>query len=401
MVDSSDDGNQDMDFQEVRYNKRKKGSNMGDESEYEKLCTSKTRDSGQRMMRNSEEKEIKVMITFVKQAEQYMHPVKLSKAIEKEVGSVKGAVCLSNGRVLIKCKDENQKAKILKLKTLGGGKISCAGIDVKKCGVISAVPLNVTMEEVKGNLIGGKVALARRLTTWKDNEKCGSLSVLLHFVDNNLPVKVKLGFISYVVREYVPPPLRCYKCQRIGHTAAVCKGKMRCAKCGGEHEYGKCQEGAEIKCCNCGGEHSAAYAGCPVQQQAREIQKVKSTQNVTYAEAARRVKHVDDTRIHIGPEQTSQNDKSMEQLNLIKNDSNDNISMSKTDFVAFICAVVNGTGQVERRSDKIKIVVECANKFLNCIGISAEQVHKILQSKEGRTEGSITTNYDASQCNDI
>lgn len=151
---------------------------MGDESEYEKLCTSKTRDSGQRMMRNSEEKEIKVMITFVKQAEQYMHPVKLSKVIEK-VGSVKGATCLSNGRVLIKCKDENQKAKILKLKTLAGGKISCAGIDVKKRGVISAVPLNVTMEEVKGNLIGGKVALARRLTTWKDNEKCDSLSVTL------------------------------------------------------------------------------------------------------------------------------------------------------------------------------------------------------------------------------
>lgn len=53
------------------------------------------------------------------------------------------------------------------------------------------------------------------------------------------------------------------------------------------------------------------------------------------------------------------------------------------------------------KEDLIKIVAECANKFLNCIGISAEQVHKILQSKEGRTEGSITTNYDASQCNDI
>jgi len=269
------------------------------------------------------------------------------------------------------------------------------------CGVISAVPLNVTMEEVKENLIGGKVALARRLTTWKDNVKCDSLSVLLHFEDSILPVKVKLGFISYVVREYLPPPLRCYKCQRIGHTATVCKGKMRCAKCGGEHEYGKCQEGAEIKCCNCGGEHSAAYAGCPVQQQARVIQKVKSTQNVTYAEAARRVKHVSDTRKHAGLEQTSQIDKSMDRLNSIKNDSNDNISMNKTDFVAFICAVVNGTGQIGRRSDKIKIVVDCANKFLNCIGISAEQVHKILQSKEGRTEGGITTNYEASQCNDV
>lgn len=121
---------------------------------------------------------------------------------------------------------------------------------------------------------------------------------------------------------------------------------------------------------------------CPVQQQTREITKIKSTQNETYAEAARRVKYVDDTRIHIGQEQTSHNDKSMKHLNLIKNDLNDNINMSKTDFVAFICAVVNGTGQVERRSDQIKIVVECANKFLNCIGISAEQVHKSLKKGE-------------------
>ncbi len=71
----------------------------------------------------------------------------------------------------------------------------------------------------------------------------------------------------------------------MGHTANFCKGKIRCAKCGGEHEYGKCEEGVEIKCCNCGGGHSAAYAGCPVQQEAHEVQKVKTVQNLTYAEA--------------------------------------------------------------------------------------------------------------------
>ncbi|KAL0151055.1 hypothetical protein M9458_053568, partial [Cirrhinus mrigala] len=73
-----------------------------------------------------------------------------------------------------------------------------------------------------------------------------------------------------------------------------------------------------------------------MQQQAREIQKVKSTQNLTYAEAARKVKHVAETRMQSEQAQASQ-------------------------------TMVNGTAQVERRSDKIKIVVECANRFLNCI----------------------------------
>ncbi len=207
------------------------------------------------MITSNEEKDIKVMITFVKQAEQYIHPVKLSKVIEKEIGSVKGVTCLNNGRDLIKCKDKIQRAKILELKSLAGGKISCAEVGMRKSGVISGVSLNVTREEIKGNLIGGNVASVKRLMTWKDSKKCDSLSVLIHFEDSNLPVKVKLGFISYVVREYIPPPLCCYNCQRIGHTAAVCKGKWRCAKCGEEHEYGKCQEGTKMKWCNCGDEH--------------------------------------------------------------------------------------------------------------------------------------------------
>lgn len=101
---------------------------------------------------------------------------------------------------------------------------------------------------------------ATRLQRRRDGVKSDSLSVVLDFKDA-LPKHVMLGFISYEVREYVPTPLRCFKCQRFGHTASQCKSKMRCARCGGEHEYGKCEREAKIKCCNCGGEHSAAYGG--------------------------------------------------------------------------------------------------------------------------------------------
>lgn len=57
----------------------------------------------------------------------------------------------------------------------------------------------------------------------------------------------------------MPPPLRCYKCQRYGHVAAQCRGKPRCAKCGGGHEYGGCGEKAELRFCSCGDPHSTAY----------------------------------------------------------------------------------------------------------------------------------------------
>lgn len=72
----------------------------------------------------------------------------------------------------------------------------------------------------------------------------------------------------------------------MGHVAAQCKGKKRCAKCGGAHDYGECGSNVMAKCCNCGGEHSAAFGGCKVQ---REAQRYIMTDPVSYAEAIKQI----------------------------------------------------------------------------------------------------------------
>lgn len=382
-----DDEDQGMDYHEVRYNKRKKKSSMGDVSDGEQTI----RNIRSEASKESVEREIKVIVTFTKQTEQQKHPVKISKAIEKEIGIVKAVSCLTNGRLMIKCMDEKQKQKILKMKTIAGGKVICTEIGEKTRGVISGVPLNVSVDDIKGSLDGGTVVSARRLQMWKDSKRCDSMSVMIQFEGNTLPIKVKLGFMSFSVREYIPPPLRCFKCQRMGHVANACKGKMRCAKCGGEHEYGKCEEGTEIKCCNCGEGHSAAYAGCPIQQEAREIQKIKIVQNITYAEATRKIKaRAETTRVKVqGINAEFSNQKN---ANPTRNESDELFVMNKIGFVAFICAVINGTTQVERKSDKLKIIVGCANKFLKLTGISAEEVHEMLNVKEGNGALEVTQN---------
>ena len=86
------------------------------------------------------------------------------------------------------------------------------------------------------------------------------------------------------MREYVPPPMRCYKCQRYGHIATFFKGKQRCGKCGGDHEYDKCESDVK-KCSNCGGGHTAAYGGCPVRKRAVVVQQVRAEKKITYAQA--------------------------------------------------------------------------------------------------------------------
>lgn len=66
--------------------------------------------------------------------------------------------------------------------------------------------------------------------------------------------------------------------------------KQRCGKCGGEHKYGECGEDAKPECCNCGGEHSATYGGCEIRKRAMKVQNIKTTEGITYAEAIKRVK---------------------------------------------------------------------------------------------------------------
>lgn len=67
--------------------------------------------------------------------------------------------------------------------------------------------------------------------------------------------QVKIGYMSLLVRPYIPPPLCCYRRQRYGHIAVVCKGKQRCPNCGGDHRIENCGESAQDKCCKCGGQN--------------------------------------------------------------------------------------------------------------------------------------------------
>lgn len=191
------------------------------------------------------------------------------------------AKCLDQGRVLIIVKDVGQKNKLLKMKELNGEKITTKEIGVAKVekGVMYGIPTYIITDEIHENIKGGKVVNVRRLYQTKEGQWHENESILLTF-EGEMPEKAEMGYISYPVQVYVPVPLRCFKCQRIGHVAAVCRGKIRCVKCGGEHEFDKCTEVNGLKCCNCGGPHSAAYGGCEVQIKAREVQKYKAEHKI-------------------------------------------------------------------------------------------------------------------------
>ena len=89
-------------------------------------------------------------------------------------------------------------------------------------GVISGVPISVSIREVVENLRlrNSSVKSVKRMT--RGVEKKEIETVLVEFVEKVLPKELYFGFLRYNVGEYVPKPLQCFNCQEFRHLAKVC-----------------------------------------------------------------------------------------------------------------------------------------------------------------------------------
>lgn len=335
-------------------------------------------------MRVINDKELKVKLQFDSPIS--INPLKITKALHAAVGTVQ-VTPVRDGSLLIGCYNAAQRDKLLAMSEMDGKKIKCTYWERKKLelGVITDVSTDLPCEDIMSNVSGANVVKCRRLMFTRDRIKKESLSVLLFFDEKVLPTRIRVGYMSFQVRPYIPPPLRCFNCQKFGHVAAICRGKRRCGKCGGEdHEYGQCKEGTSVKCCNCGGSHSAAYKGCQAHKKASEVQRVKVEEKLTYAEA---IKKVDGRRkLETGQRQQGQrqsviSQQSKESPSPICADA---IKVDSVKFLAFLAEVINCSAVTESRSERIKVIVKAAQKHFR-VGaeVSVDEITKALNILQG------------------
>lgn len=95
--------------------------------------------------------------------------------------------------------------------------------------------------------------------------------------------------MSCKVCPFVLSFLRCFKCQRCGHSKVACRsGTTVCARCkstDADHNTDDCSESYNYV--NCKGEHAAYSRLCPKWLLKKEIKSFKTHQNLTYAEGSR------------------------------------------------------------------------------------------------------------------
>lgn len=338
--------------------------------------------------------DIKVILRF--QNPCTLNPLKVSEAIYKLVGDVYSVKTLKDGNLLVICRDRDQRMGLMQCKNLLGKSVKPQDWEErgKIMAVISGVSTDLSDEDIRGNIKGIRVTKVKRLPVTRNGTKGPSLSVLLILDEAKMPERVMIGYVSYMTRPYIPPPTRCYKCQRYGHISTACKSKLRCARCGGDHEYGQCEEGAKVKCCNCGGEHSAAYKGCQMHRRAVQVQNVKVKEKVTYAEAIKRVdkenkeKSVVTAGLDTTPHRFTQPQEEIKCCR-VKEDS---LIVNKKMFIAFMVEVVNCSAQTERRMERVKIIIGAAEKYLDIKDLTVDLIHNMLMPgiPESQTPGNVT-----------
>lgn len=124
------------------------------------------------------------------------------------------------------------------------------------------------------------------------------------------------------------------------------------------------------KCCNCGGDHTAAYGGCPARKQAVMIQQIRTSRNLSYADAVKAVQK--ESRAggqkapHMQGSPTASGVGSKEE------------AINPEKRILFIAYVVNCSNDIRSKKDKTKMIIKAAQKFLNIGNLSWEKIQAAL-----------------------
>ncbi|GBN09341.1 hypothetical protein AVEN_156303-1 [Araneus ventricosus] len=96
-------------------------------------------------------------------------------------------------------------------------------------GVISESELqNDTEDDILEELRAQNVTAVKRTFIKKEGKLLSTKHLILTFNLPSIPKSVHIAYFNLSVRPYIPNALRCYKCQKFGHTIQGCRGTQTC-----------------------------------------------------------------------------------------------------------------------------------------------------------------------------
>ncbi|XP_049517339.1 uncharacterized protein LOC125943048 [Dermacentor silvarum] len=221
-------------------------------------------------------------------------PFLVSKTLTDIFGPGYKASRMASGDLLLELRDQKQYEKLPNLVSFGDAQLTVTPHRTMNTtrGVVSDDDLlQLSEAELLEGFSEQNVINVKRIKMRRDGKELQTRHLILTFNSSVLPESIEAGYIKLRVRPYVPNPLRCFKCQRFGHSSQNCRGRLTCAKCSAhEHISDSCENA--LHCVNCDGEHAAYSRSCPSWKREKEIVTIKVKENLSFKEARRRVSYL-------------------------------------------------------------------------------------------------------------
>ena len=163
-------------------------------------------------------------------------------------------------------------------------------------GVIHNIPLDYSPEECGKTLeaqVKSKNIFIMKASRIFNRFGAPTAPVALKFFGDVLPecVRVTDSDLFIPVEAFITPPLRCFPCQKYGHTSMNLPNDTTCARCAGPHNSRLCNSSV-VSCTNCQSGHMARSSRCSVYLWASKIQEYKDTHGCSWALAEQACGHI-------------------------------------------------------------------------------------------------------------
>ena len=189
---------------------------------------------------------------------------------------------LRSGDLLIEVSSKEQSEKLSRLYNIGSNAVKAEphrSLNSSKCVITNREFAYCSTEDLVEEFRSIGVISARKLGTRG--------TVLLTFGKPSYPPEIKFFYQRIRTREYLPNPLRCYKCNRFGHTSKACRSEETCQLCSRlGHPRDQCKN--EKLCINCNGAHDAGSRECPKFILEKRVIELKFREKIPFAEARKR-----------------------------------------------------------------------------------------------------------------
>lgn len=202
----------------------------------------------------------------------------------------KGIISISelrDGSLLLLLESKAVAEKFIKCKELTG---ICSinakyqeNLNSTKGTVFAPYLNNIPENEIVEELASQGVISAYKFQKRENGKTYPSGVVLLTFDLYHLPEKIDISWRSVKTREYIPNPMRCRHCQKLGHTKKWCKNPPSCDNCNlPPHQDTSC---TRTFCANCSEEHPASSRQCTKFIQAKKLIEIKTKNKCSMREA--------------------------------------------------------------------------------------------------------------------